>query len=305
MFHAKIKSSKIKDLSEIIADLDLSYNHYYDPRFYPPSNTDKEIQLGYFIAMVAIDHRTSNLLGRFEGTIDGEIFHGADLLYRLGMKKFEKNPEFFVAEKLANVREKDILDLISWKGKLVWDYHVRTFLLRDIGTKTLEYFDGRFTKLLNVSTITQLIDRLAHFRAYEDPVQKKIFLLAKFLYGRGLVLFKDRENFEVAVDNHLSRIAIRIGIVELSDYSVIDKQIELTRDEDISIRMTIREAWKEVSKESGYSPFILDDYLWKFGRSICIWSSPKCEKCPFTRICLAHNKKHFWNEHRHILTWYY
>ncbi len=301
----QIDKNRIIRLAEIMADLKLKGDKYIDPKFFPPPETDREIQLGYFAAMVAIDHRTSSPFGVFEGEVDGEILHGADLLYRLGMKVLEGNPEFFYAKNLARIGEKDILNLISFRGKPLWDLHVRTLLLRDLGMKTLEYYDGKFKNLFNVSTIMELINRLIVFRAYEDPVHKKIFLLAKFLHGRGLVHFRDKENFEVAVDNHLSRIAIRTGIVVFSDYSPIERQIELSRGEDINVRLTIRKSWKEVSKESGYDPFTLDDFLWKFGRTICIRDKPRCEECQFASICLAHNKKHFWNEHRHVLTWYY
>ncbi|OYT56351.1 MAG: hypothetical protein B6U76_04010, partial [Desulfurococcales archaeon ex4484_217_2] len=67
-----------------------------------------------------------------------------------------------------------------------------------------------------------LIDRLKTFRAYEDPVEKKSFLLVKFLERRGIFKPIDKENLHVPVDNHLVRIAFRLGIVKL-DREILKK----------------------------------------------------------------------------------
>lgn len=299
-----INESKISLVAEIIAKLDLKRDMYLDTRFFPPINVDRELQLGYFAAMVAIDHRTSTPLGVFEGYVHGEFFHGADLLYRLGMLIFESDPEFFSSDRLSRLGYENAKKLLVFENKILWDFHVRTFLLRDLGQKTLELYSS-FKKLFNVSRVTEFVDRLRFFRAYEDPVAKKAYLLAKFLDGRKLIQFHDKENFEVAVDNHLSRLAIRLGIISFSDYSHIERQLEVPRDYDISLRLTIREAWKKVSEMSGVDPFTLDDFLWNFGRRICRQNSPRCANCPFDGVCLARSVGRYWLEHRHILTWYY
>ena len=305
MINININDVQVMSVAEIISQLRLERHRYVDEKFYPPEDTNREIQLGYFMTMVAIDHRTSTPLGPFEGVIDGEFYHGADLLYRLGKRVFDEDPTFFSAENLVNLDEMTGLRLFKIGDKKVWDYELRLFLLRDIGQKVIEYYDGEFRKLFELNTITELINRLSIFRAYEDPVHKKIFLLAKFLDGRKLIRFKDPENFEVPVDNHISRIAIRLGIVTFSNYDVIKKQIELTRDEDIRVRLKIRESWKEVSKKSGCDPFTLDDFLWSFGRTICLREKPKCNECAFRDVCLANRRREYWLEHRHIITWYY
>lgn len=295
----------IDNVSKILREMSIVRDKYCDPRYYPSPKSDVELQYGYFMVMVAIDHRTSTPLEIFEGYVDGEFFHGADLLYRLGMKVFGESPEFFLAKNLSKLSYEEAMSLIKFGDKILWDMHVRTFLIRDIGRKVMEYYKGSFEELFNVKTIKEFARRLSIFRAYEDPVQKKIFLLAKFLEGRGLVEFEDKENYHVAVDNHLSRIALRLGIIRLDDYGPIVKQIELTRDEDIEIRMAVRRAWKEVSVRSNHDTFTLDDFLWKFGRKICVREKAKCGECPFIDVCYARKCGEYWHEHRHTLTWYY
>ncbi len=151
----------------------------------------------------------------------------------------------------------------------------------------------------------ELLARLSWFRAYEDPVAKKSLLLAKFLHKRRLKVFRDEENFQVPVDNHLTRIAFRLGIVELEDHSPIDRQVELNPSQDIKIRMKVRDAWKRVSEASGVDPFTLDDFLWTHGRTICLPRNPRCRDCILRKACRSSRTGYFPSEHRHSLTWYY
>ena len=303
-FEVEIDKERIKEVANMISSLSLKRDKYDNLDFFPPYDADRELQLSFFTVMVAIDHRTRNNFTNFEAYIDGKHLFGADLLYYLGMKLFKKNPKLFLPENLTKIHLEEWKDLLGYGKVRLWDYKLRLFLIWDIGKKVLEFYSS-FEKLFSVSTIEEFRKRMRIFRAYEDPVEKKTFLLAKFLEGRGLVKFVDSENFEVAVDNHLSRIAIRIGIVKFSNYSFIERGIEVSRDDDIKIRFKIREAWKIVSNLSGVDPFTLDDFLWSFGRNICTSNKPKCDLCPFKEKCLANALGKYFPEHKHLITWYY
>lgn len=302
--HIEVNDDKIEETASVLRGLRIEQDVYNDTRFFPPTTAPNELQLGFFAAMVAVDHRTSTPLDIFEGFVDGEFFHGADLLYRLGKKVFDEDPEFYTPERLATLKWEAAKKIFSYNGKPLWDFKVRVFLLRDLGKKVLLLHDT-FGKLFNTDKIDDFVLRLKIFRAYEDPVEKKPYLLAKFLYGRKLVRFKDKQNFEVAVDNHLSRIAIRLGIVKFDDYGFIEKQVETTWDQDIEIRMKIKEAWKKVTIKAGKNPFALDDYLWIFGRTKCLRENLRCKECIFREICKARSANKYWWEHKHTLTWYY
>lgn len=289
---------KAAEVADVVKGLGLKRDRYLDERYYPPPDDPRELQLAYFAAVVAVDHRTSTF-GPFEGYIDGEFYHGADALWRLARRAY---PEVFSPDRLASLSLEDGMRLFSIGGRAVWDLGVRVLLLRDLGRKAAEA--GGFAKWLDAGSVAELAERLKRARAYEDPVKKKTLLLAKFLDGRGLLKFSDPQNFDVPVDNHVSRIAYRLGIVDV-DYSWLFSGVELTREEDVEVREKIKLAWRLVSKFSGVDPFTLDDFLWSFGRAVCTRDSPKCGRCPLRAVCKANRLGQYPPEHTHSLTWYY
>lgn len=327
----KIDYEKIVEISRVFVKKGIkerllrSLDKFDNPEYYPSVKEEPEAVSRYFIVMVALDHRTSYKGKPYEAVINGKKYHGADLLYKLGASKFNEDPEFFNPKNLAKIRIKDVCNWLCINGAKIWDLKVRTMLLRDLGLKLTRLYHGKVLKLINESRKRLyglrggFIDRLKVFRAYEDPVEKKAFLLVKFLERRKIFVPIDRENLNVPVDNHLVRIAFRLGIVKL-DREILRRVLneeEFSQDEDIIIRLTVRKAYKILSDEIGISPLILDDFLWKFGRTCCTKPSPLCSgcskviagfsRCPFLEVCDAYLNRVSKNimEHRFIKTWYY
>ncbi|MEB3816984.1 MAG: hypothetical protein LRS46_03480 [Desulfurococcales archaeon] len=309
---------------------------FTDPRYYPPPDYDREIVTSYFLVMVAMDHRLSRPHRPYEGVVDGEFYHGADLLYRLGVKKLREDPDFFTSRRLSKITIKDILNWLSleYKGRRVAppDPELRAMLLRDIGVKLETLFDGEAYNLILASRghlkngIGGFINLLKVFVAYQDPVEKKAYLLAKFLERRRILEVVDHFNKEVPVDNHLTRIALRLGIVEVDDDTLeaIAAGRPFTWEEDVMLRMAARIAYKEAARAGGMDPFILDDFLWLFGRKCCTRDNPLCRrncsgackninacgdpapKCAFSDLCKAFkNPLYMVPEHNYLNTWYY
>ena len=304
---------------------------FTDTRYYPPAGTPREDLARYFLVMVAMDHRLSRPERPYEAVVDGELYHGADLLYKLGMKKFEEDPGFFSPERLARVTTRDVLEWLSAGRARPPDPEVRARLLRDLGRKLLALYDGEAYRLivesrglLRAGVGEGFIDRLKVFAAYQDPVEKKAFLLAKFLERRGVLPVHDPWNKEVPVDNHLARIAVRTGIVSVDD-EVLEKiaaGVEFSPEEDVMLRYAARVAYKVVARESGIDPFILDDFLWMFGRRCCTREAPTCrsecrgscariggcsrQRCVLEPACRASREiKYLVPEHRFLETWWY
>lgn len=304
---------------------------FTDTRYYPPPGTPREELVRYFLVMVAMDHRLSRPGRPYEAVVDGELYHGADLLYRLGMKKFEEDPEFFSPQRLARVTVEDVREWLSVGRASPPDPEVRAGLLRDLGRKLLALYGGEAYRiivesrgLLRAGVGEGFIDRLKVFAAYQDPVEKKAFLLAKFLERRGVLPVHDPWNKEVPVDNHLARIAVRTGIVWV-DGETLEKiagGIEFTPEEDVMLRYAARTAYKVVAREAGMDPFILDDFLWMFGRKCCTREAPSCRagcrsacsaiggcrasRCVLEPACLASREiKYLVPEHRFLDTWWY
>ena len=70
---------------------------------------------------------------------------------------------------------------------------------------------------------TGLLQRLAAFRAYEDPLRKKSHLLVKILMRRGLFLPTDADCQEVPVDPVLVHMALRAGLVTVTDEELVER----------------------------------------------------------------------------------
>ncbi len=308
---------------------------FLDQHYYPPPTASREDVARYFLVMVALDHRLSRPRKPYEGYVKGEFFHGADLLYRLGRLYWEEKPEFFEPEYLSRLTQDEFRKLftVENKGSRIQppDPRIRASLLRDIGTKLLKFYGGSAYALivdskgyLRRGIGEGFIDRLKIFTAYQDPVEKKAFLLAKFLERRGVLPIYDQYNKEVPVDNHLVRIALRLGIIKV-DTELLEKiasGVEVLPEEDIVLRYNTRLAYKIVAQEGGIDPFVMDDFLWMFGRKCCTRETPACKygcsdkcrkingcsdnRCIFYEICSARrNPLLMVNEHRFIETWWY
>jgi len=301
------------------------------PDIYPDPGADRETVAMYFLVMVAMDHRLSRPGRPYEAVVNGKLYHGADLLYRLGRKKLDEDPEFFTAERLARVTTRDVIEWLSVGDARPPDPDVRAKLLRDIGVKLGALYEGSAYRLvvesrgrLRRGVGEGFIDRLKVFTAYQDPVEKKAFLLAKFLERRRVLQVEDPWNKEVPVDNHLARIAVRTGIVSV-DSEVLEKiaaGVEFSPEEDVMLRYAARLAYRVVSQESGIDPFLLDDFLWMFGRKCCTRENPACKggctraceavggcsrgSCVLGPVCLAaRNAMYMVPEHRFLETWWY
>jgi len=314
----------------------LYVDSFDDEKLYPPRDAPRETVAMYFLVMVAMDHRLSRPGRPYEGFVDGEFYHGADLLYRLGAKRLREDPEFFTAERLEKITREDVVEWLSApgpRGRRVTppDPDARARLLRDLGRKLRALYGGSAYRIIVESrgylrhgVGEGFIDRLKVFTAYQDPVEKKPFLLAKFLERRGVLPVGDPWNKEVPVDNHLARIAVRWGIVSLDEEALekIAGGIEFSPDEDVMLRYAARLAYRVVSQESGIDPFTLDDFLWMFGRKCCTREAPACRAgctgscarlgacrdgtCALSPVCRAASDPRFMvSEHRFLETWWY
>ncbi|MEO3993768.1 MAG: queuosine salvage family protein [Desulfurococcaceae archaeon TW002] len=293
-------------------------DNFTNPEYYPPENTKNEDVLRYFIFMVAIDHRTSRNKP-YEAYVNSRFYHGADLLYKLGSKKFAEDLNFFSPERMAKISDDEVREWLSVKGVndvSIWDPEVRVELLRDLGRGLIKWFEGSVTKLIDKSggylksRPQGLIYLMKRFKAYSDPVEKKIYLFVKFIERRGLINIVDEWNKEVPVDNHLTRIALRLGIVTPEEdlLKKIKKKEAFTRSEDLILRLAVRSAYKILSRIAYLDPFILDDFLWYFGRKVCTREKPACvsgRECPLLKVCPSKENPEEIVEHYYVNTYYY
>jgi len=325
-----ISWDNIVSLADRLKEVSIPIDEFTNPKYYPPDSDPVEDVANYFFFMVSIDHRTRVKNTIFEGYVDGEYYYGTDLLYRLGIAKYNDDPKFFSPSNMVNIDEKTVIEWLSIrepKTCVIRDPSIRAILLSDAANKLLKFYNGSTLRLISESggylytrDCSGFIDRLKIFKAYNDPVEKKSFLLAKFLERRGMLRIKDKHNARLPIDNHLTRIAIRLGIVEpnkkILNYFLPDGE-DVDAEIDAIIRLTIRHAYRLLCEAAKTDPFLLDDLLWLLGRKICKYEKPLCDRnipitdgltgCPFRGVCSAHRDpdRRFLVEHSFIDTWWY
>jgi len=311
-----VDSSAVERVARVLAKrgVVLKRIDVFDERFYPKRGVDSELATRYFTVMVAMDHRLSRPGKPYEACLEDGCYHGADLLYRLGALKFEEDPDFFAPENLERVSADDVLKWLSAGVAKPPDPEIRAFLLRDLGFKLRAVYSSSALKIVEesseliygVGSQQGFVDLLRVFRAYEDPVAKKALLLAKFLVHRGLL--KLRDQLDVAVDNHLTRIALRLGLVVVSGelWEKIKSSVEASYEEDVLIRMVVKQAYRKLAVKARVEPGLIDDHFWLMGRETCTRENPRCGGCVFRNVCLAYRNKAFMvAEHVYYNTWYY
>ena len=279
-----------RSLSRLRSKIQAKVDMFEDPNYYPSRGIDNNILVTYFLVMVAMDHRLSRPGRPYEAVLEGRKYHGADLLYRLGKKMLDSNASFFEPHNLEQVTEHDIMKWLCIGKVCPPDPRIRAMLLRDLGYKLRVLYNNEPLKLISESkhllhswygANLGFVEHLKNFYAFNDPVEKKAMLLAKFLERRGVLKIKDSENKRVPVDNHLARIGLRLQLIYI-DRNIYDKilrRVEVSPWEDICIRITLREAWHKIAVESGLDDFVLDDLLWSMGRRTCIQQFPRCNDC--------------------------
>ncbi len=324
-----IDYDKISEIAEILKSINIPVDNFTNPTFFPPIHYSEEEVSRFFLFIVAVDHRTGTYDDPFEGYVDGMYLKGSDLLYHLAVKRFLENTDYFSPDQLINITTRDISEWFSVnkpRRKVVSDPSTRAHLIRDIASKLIKIYEGKVMNIINLSggylyksNGTGFIDQLKAFIAYSDPVEKKPLLLAKFLERRGIIKVKDQENINVPVDNHLMRIAVRLGIVKptetiLKYFKFWDEEVD--RELDILFRLVARRAYSRLATKASISPFLLDDFLWKLGRERCKFNSPLCKEndsdtvkndCPFIETCEQYVKRKtiILNEHKFMKTLYY
>ncbi|MEM1555193.1 MAG: iron-sulfur cluster loop [Desulfurococcaceae archaeon] len=318
MFLIGIDERYVREISRIIVKYSGFFESntidIFDTRYYPPPDLDNESVLRYFLVMVAMDHRLSRPGKPYEACLEDGCYHGADLLYRLGVKMLLENPSFFDPSYLRDIRVEQVINWLSVSSATPPDPYIRAMLLRDLGLKLLKLYNSSVESILEGSRgylrggyeHYGLLDYLRVFRAYEDPVEKKSLLFVKFITARKL--FNPRDKPSIPVDNHLTRIALRLGLVMVSGklWDKIRSGLEVSTVEDILLRFAVREAYDQLINYSGLDIRVLDDFLWNHGRRVCLKDKPICDICVFRVSCFAYCLRNFMvNEHVYYNTWYY
>ncbi len=179
-------------------------------------------------------------------------------MWAVALAAARRRPGLLTAASLASVGAGDVAELFRIEGETVADPERRAELWRDLAAGLERGYGGEAAALLaaagrRLGGAGGLLERLAAFRAYSDPLAKKAQLFAKICERRGWLEVADAGSWEVSADNVLMRLALRSGLVEPGPLA--------------EVRAATRAAFKEVAERASISPPLLDDMLWELGRA--------------------------------------
>jgi len=333
--------AQCQKLGRLIHELQPGIEDFLNPYLFPPLTVDPEEAVRFFFFVTSIDHRTSPPGQSFEGSVDGEYFQGADLLWHLSLRIFQQDSNLFHPQAMANITTKKVENWFTVnypKRVTIRNSEERAILLRNGGQLLMEKYHGSVIALLQVAnhrvTIEPktrhpgLLQLLSEFKAYEDPANKKSFLFLKFLLRRNLWEITDNDEVQIPVDNHLTRIALRTGLVTVTSglANALRQRSPVVPETDIVLRRKISRAFSMVGERANRSVLELDDFFWHFGRQCCLLDNPICVTgctskcyvsthllkvpchgvCPLHSVCLAYEN----DDQRALVeprleTWYY
>jgi hypothetical protein len=205
--------------------------------------------------LCAIDHRTG-YRGRFLVGGTGP-FEGSALLWAVGLQAARRRPGLLTAAVLSEVTPERVAELFRIGGETLADPERRAALWRNLAAGLERDHGGEAEALLaacdgRLGGAGGLLELLARYEAYADPLAKKSLLFAKVCARRGWLAVHDPENWAVCADNVLMRLALRSGLIHPG-----------AGDE---VRATTRAAFGQVARAAGMEPPVLDDLLWELGR---------------------------------------
>lgn len=287
----------------------------------------------FFLALVAICYQTSpRHKPPLEGVVQGVHRRGWDYLFARLESAARVDASYIEPATWAQLSAHDVRELFRDRecGDRLTDPEGRAGLLRDLGQRMLErswrraddiyeFCDGRIA-----SGHPNLLDTLAQFEAYRDPVRKKSLFFLSLMRNSQTWRYVDDENLGPPVDYHEVRGHLRIGTVCVKNADLeakLRQGREVTADEDIAIRKAVYEAIILLSKETGLrNPSQLHYLFWNVFRSICTRQSPQClairpdsklppryisliihedgqRRCPFSSVCRSARIEERYVEH--------
>lgn len=223
---------------------------------YDPPDFAHVPDLDSALFLCAVDHRTGYERAHALEP-GGPAIAGSELMWELGLRSAAAEPGLLTASRLLEVGAEEVAEWFEIEGETVDDPERRAELWRGLAEGMLASYGGRATILIEacgglLAGPDGLIERLAVFEAFADPLAKKAFLFAKVCERRGWLEVADPDAWQVSADNVLMRIALRSGLVEPGPLD--------------DVRAATRDALRELADAAELSPPVLDDLLWELGR---------------------------------------
>jgi hypothetical protein len=259
-----------------------------------PSFSSKEIG-NFYLLLVAISHQTSPR-GKLplEGRIDSRHLRGWDYLFAKLEAAAREDPEILSPSFWARITAQDLVSIFRDEefGDRLSDPEDRALLIRDLGQNMVQR-SWKFAEQIYDETGGRIatgkpnfVQLLSQFRAYRDPVHKKVYFFLALMQNTGVWTYVDPDQLGAPVDYHEVRGHLRLGTVSICDPDLHAKLLEgreVTPEEDISIRQAVHKVLMFLSESSELrNPSQLHYLFWNIFRSCCTGENPHCYSCPPT-----------------------
>ncbi|MFZ2488921.1 MAG: hypothetical protein WAZ19_12480 [Anaerolineae bacterium] len=261
--------------------------------FVPSSMPDAQIEANYWAFAIAICQHTKSLVG----VIDGRWRRGWDYLISATRRRREvfASPHAMAtisADQLAALLSDTFDPVTSTVDRL----EERLEQLHDVARVLLEQYEGQAMNIYcwaggRIRGEGGIFERLAAIPAFTDPLDKKAQLLVGQLDAAGVWPLVDPEHLKVCMDYHAMRVALRTGIVEVTDpalHSALKQKAVVSDEINHTVRRVVSDACDRVIAHSGVSVFEFDKWIWHLGRSCCFYDhEPICgpRTCHKMDIC--------------------
>lgn len=179
----------------------------------------------------------------------------------------------------------------------------RTEMLMEISTVVKKKYNGQISNLIDssegniINKGNGLYEVLSEFKAFSDPLKKKITFFIKLAVDGGVLRIRDVENIIPIMDYHMQRVLLRMGCVEIKNKNL--RNILLNRNRQISdaeIRNACIDAVRIIANTSGHGILKMNDFFWPLGRSCCnettLCHDKHCTKNPCTFYSMVNISSH-------------
>lgn len=261
--------------------------------FVPASLPEAQVEANYWTFAIAICQHTKSL----DGVIEGRWRRGWDYLIAASRRRLS---DFTSAQAMAEINADGLRSLLSDDfdpaHSTVDRVDERLAQLHEVAATLLAHYDGQAMNIYcraggRIRGEGGIFERLAAMPPYTDPLDKKAQLLVGQLDAAGVWPLEDPHNLRVCMDYHAMRVALRTGMVEVTDPGLLLalRQKAVVSDAiNHAVRRAVSDACDRVIAHSGVSVFEFDKWIWHLGRSCCFYDhEPICgpRTCHKMDIC--------------------
>lgn len=229
--------------------------------------------------------------------VGGADYKGSDFLWRCATRAWLRRNDFFEPDNLAGLTAADWSAVFAGDDGVnplpMWPEHER--IIRDY---TAWFRQRRLTPRALVAECNRAVRPLRAFLASagalpgysEDPLRKKLFLLAATLENRPEHFLRapDTDAWEPIIDYHLMRSALRAGLVRVTDPSLrarLERRELVTAEEEAVVRRAVFDAVRELVRRSGRSVAAVDYFFFQNRLRCPEMTEPDCPACPVRAFC--------------------